>query len=214
MNRDRVLDRVRWAGNVAARVIGQQSVAYRPRDAWHPLAPAGAYIRLPVAFTNVGGKFDRPTGYDSGLFTGIFDSSYTQPGDYLVSGERRWFIASQDPFLPCLCVETNRHISFARVDVRSGNGAGGYSGITAASKSAITGLWPANMVERSATGNGAAALPTDVAASYWTVLLPPIPTVTLAVSDHMTDDLGRNGIVVSAELGRLGWRLTVKSTTV
>jgi hypothetical protein len=42
------------------------------------------------------------------------------------------------------------------------------------------------------------------------VLLPAQPDVVLLVADLMTDDLGRNAVVSSAELTNLGWRLSVK----
>lgn len=213
MNRDRLLDKVRWADNVAARVIGQQAIAYRPCSAWKPLDTAAAYIRIPAAFTTLGGGLKRPPGYEIGLCTGIYDASYTRPGDYLVLGDRSWFIASQEAFVPNLCVETNCLVSFGRVQSPSSSGAGAYAGITAAATVAITGKWPANITGLSSSGRDAAGLPTGTPESSWTVLLPPIPSVILTVSDTMTDDLGRSGIVFAAELTRLGWRLGVKAAT-
>jgi hypothetical protein len=213
MNRDRLLDKVRWADNVVARVIGQQAVAYRPSGAGNPLEPAQAYLRIPAAFTHLGGSFKRPPGYEVGLCTGIYDASYTRPGDYLVVGDRSWFIAAQEAFFPNLCVESGRLVSFARVQSPSTPGAGSYAGITAATSVAITGYWPANVAELSNSGKGAAGLPTDTPTSSWSVLLPPIPSVTLRVSDVMADDMGRTGVVFAAELTRLGWRLGVKATT-
>ena len=35
----------------------------------------------------------------------------------------------------------------------------------------------------------------------------------LAVSDLMSDDIGRKGVIASAELTRLGWRLTVREAS-
>jgi hypothetical protein len=37
--------------------------------------------------------------------------------------------------------------------------------------------------------------------------------VILHQSDLMTDDLGRNAVVATAELTDLGWRITVKQAT-
>ena len=47
----------------------------------------------------------------------------------------------------------------------------------------------------------------------WTVLLPSVAGVVLRPADLMTDDLDRTGIVASAEITDLGWRLIVKQAS-
>ncbi|MBN8896687.1 MAG: hypothetical protein J0H35_00645, partial [Rhodospirillales bacterium] len=209
----RILDRLHWGRNIAARILGEPAIAFRPRDAGDPVAPANRYLRIPAIFTPVGGGMDKPMGYGVALFTGVFDASYTRPGDYLVQGDRTWFIASQDAMLPSLCVETNRIVAFARPAQPVSTGANPYSGVTAASSRALTGPWPASVLGMSSGGSSGAGLPTDMSVAYWTVLLPPIPGVMLAVSDLMSDDIGRKGVIASAELTRLGWRLTVREAS-
>lgn len=209
----RILDRLHWGWNVAARNLGESATAYRPKDAGDPLTPANRYLRLPALFTPIGGGTDKPVGYGVALFTGVFDASYTRPGDYLVQPDRTWFIAAQDAMLPPLCVETNRTVVFARPAQPVSTGANPYSGVTAASSRALTGPWPASVLGASSGGRSEAGLPTDLAVAYWTVLLPPVPGVMLAASDLMSDDLGRNGVIAAAELTRLGWRLTVREAT-
>lgn len=213
MRADRILDLVRWGNNIAARAIGDVAVAYRPQNACGPLKPEHRYLRLPVMFTSVRGRFEHPTLYGDALRIGIYDASYTRPGDYLVLDAETWFIASQDRFLPSLCVETNRLISVARPGQALAVGAIAYAGITTGTTVTVADDWPASVLGISDSGANTADLPTDLSVPYWTVLLPVIPNVTLKVSDLITDDLGRTGVIVAAESTRLGWRLTVKETT-
>lgn len=177
------------------------------------MAAAHRYLRLPAAFTPLSGGFARPNDYGTALWVGIYDASYTRPGDYLVQESGTWFIASQDRFLPNLCVETNRLVKLSRPSQPSVTGTNAYAGVTAATNVPLTGSWPASILGVSESGRQAANLPTDVSVSYWTILLPPIHSVVLRPSDLMTDDLGRSGIVTAAELSRLGWRLIAKEAS-
>ncbi|MBN8875190.1 MAG: hypothetical protein J0H67_20330 [Rhodospirillales bacterium] len=211
MKLSRIRDRLHWGWNITARKLGEPAIAYRPHDAGDPLAPANRYLRLPAVFTPVGADSGKAPG--SLLYTGTYDASYTRPGDYLVQGDRTWFIASQDALLPSLCVEANRVVSFARPAQPASTGANPYSGVTTAGSTPLTGPWPAGMRGHSNAGRSEAGLPTDLALAYWTVLLPPIPSVALQVSDLMSDDLGRSGVVAAAEFSRLGWNLTVRESS-
>ncbi len=213
MHSSRILDLIHWGNNVAARAIGEPTVAYRPDLPWDPLAPKNRFLRIPVLITPVGGGFARPASYGDALRVGIYDASYTQPGDYLVSDSGRWFIAAQDRFLPSLCIETNRVVVISRPGPPLSAGSNGYAGITAGTAVPITGEWPASVLGISESGRNSANLPTDVPTAYWTILLPAIPMVTLRVSDLIVDDLGRNGVIAAAELTRLGWRLMAKDAT-
>jgi hypothetical protein len=213
MNSDRLLDRVRWGYNRAARAIGASATAYRPRGIWNPLDSANRYLRLPAAFTPVTGRFARPNEYGAALWVGLYDASYTQPGDYLVLESGTWFIAAQDRFLPSLCVETNRTVSLLRPNTASATGANTYGGVTATTTEVLTGPWPASVLGISDSGRQAADLPTDVPAAYWTVLLPSTWTVIPQPSDLVADDIGRSGVVATAEQSRLGWRLIVKEAS-
>ena len=203
-------DRISWGLNVAARSIGTPTDAYRPSDASEPLRPTNRFLRLRAAFRNVHGGFERPNTYDHPLWTGIFYSSYTRVGDYLVQQSGTWFIAAQQTLMPVLCVRADRIVSFARPAAQTASGVNTYGGVTAATNTPLLTNWPASVRTASLAGIPSANLPGDSSVSHWTVLLPAQPDVVLLVADLMTDDLGRNAVVSSAELTDLGWRLTVK----
>jgi hypothetical protein len=112
MDATTLADRISRGLGTAARVLGPWTDAYRPSSPADPLAPANRYLRLPAAFSAPDGRFERPDPYGAVLWDGVFDSAYTRLGDYLMQGSSTWFIATQQPLLPVLCVRTSRVISF------------------------------------------------------------------------------------------------------
>ena len=95
---------------VAARHIGEWYDVYRPHDAHKPLDSASRFMRLPASF------LPERTGQDAGrghaVWHGVFDASYTRPGDYISDGRRCFFIVAQDELQPVLCIHCNRTVSF------------------------------------------------------------------------------------------------------
>lgn len=187
--------------------------AFRASDTNCPVDPKNRYLRIPALFTGSQGKFNRPLGYGDSVAHGIFDYTYTRPGDYLVQHGVTWFIAAQEPLQPALCVRTSRTVSFSRAASPSSTGVNSYGGITAASLVPLLTAWPASVTGASGSGQPTADLPSDSSVPYWTVLLPAIPGVALLPADLMSDDLGRSATVAAAENTALGWRLTVKQAT-
>jgi hypothetical protein len=124
-----------------------------------------------------------------------------------------WFIAAQQPLLPILCVRAARVVSFTRPATTTTSGVGSYGGYTRASANALFTGFPASVLNADIVGIDPTDLPADAIPESWQVLLPARPEVVLRTGDLMSDDLGRNGVVSSAELSDLGWRLLVKQTT-
>ncbi len=213
MDSVRLEDRIRWGLNVAARVAGGTTSAYRPHGAENPLAARNRFLRLHAAFSGLDGKFARPNGYGNALWCGIFDAAYTRPGDYLVQHDTTWFIAAQQKLLPVLCVRANRVISFTRPAAQTSTGVNTYGGVTAANVTPLMTNWPASVLVASREGRSLASLPNDTSVSYWTVLLPACADIVLQTADLMSDDLGRSGVVATTELTDLGWRLAVRQVT-
>lgn len=206
-------DRIYRGLNSAARAIGVDTDAYRPSGPIDPLAPTNRFLRLRAAFTARDSKFAHPVGYGEAIWYGMFDAVYTRPGDYLVQEAGVWFIAAQQRLLPVLCVEANRTISITRPPAPPGIGVNAYSGTTAAGDTPLLTNWPASVLGAAGRGHPEADLPSDTSIPYWTVLLPAFPSVVLRPADLINDDIGRNGVIVAAELTQLGWRITVKQAT-
>lgn len=206
----RIQDRVQWGLNRAAQVAGEQADAYRPRGYYAPLSAENRYMRLPALFTGMRGKFERPLEFGSSLCHGIFDSAYTQAGDYLIQGGATWFIASQEPLLPVLCVRTNCIVSLYRPGCETYTDSDAYGGVVRDERVALVQGWPASVLGTADGGRSAAELPGDRGVSQWIVILPRSVEVMLQPADLMQDDLGRSGVVSSVEKSDLGWRLLVK----
>jgi len=154
-----------------------------------------------------------PVDYATAKWQGVFDASYTQPGDFLVEGQRIFFIAAQQPLLPVLCVRTNRIVSIVRPALQNSIGANSYGGYSAGEASILMSEWPASVLGITGKGEPTAGLPTDQTVPYVEVLLPYVAPVILSPGDMIGDDLGRSIVISTVELSDLGWRITARLAT-
>jgi hypothetical protein len=223
MDGARVQDLISRGMGTAARMVGVRCDAYRPSGDADPLAPVNRFLQLTAAFNAADPSFSRAQAYGRPVWYGVFDSAYTVPGDYLVEcgGARRWFVAAQAPLLPVVCVLTNRVVTFRRPAGPSASGINGYGGVQRTELVPLLINWPASVLAGGTGEREPAELPSDVRLGGYRVLLPagptarscPVAQAALRTDDLMSDDLGRNHIVSSAELTELGWRLLVKLAT-
>jgi hypothetical protein len=159
------------------------------------------------------GRGSQTVPYGEALWRGIFDASYTRVSDYLVTGSGTFFVASQDPLLPVLCVRTNRIISILQPNMQSNTANNPYGGFTAGGSIALMDQWPASVLGENRTSHSTADLPTDQMVPYWVILIPSPAGVVLSPGDIITDDLGRTGVINGSELTNLGWRISAKMAT-
>jgi hypothetical protein len=207
MHQPHLKDRIARGLGAAARHIGAPYDAFRPTSAYNPLAPGNRYLRLPAAFSAEEASFKRPSGYGHATWFGLFDSAYTQPGDYLSGPAGTFFIAAQQALLPNLCVLTNRVLTLSRPAAPSVPGINAYGGVLLANATALLTEWPASIIT---AGSGSPGdLPSDANIPSWTVLLPDTP-VLLRAADLIQDDLGRTYVIGTAEYSALGWRILAK----
>jgi hypothetical protein len=213
MRSDQLQDRLHYGRGVAARHVGRQADAYRPVGPHNPLDKRNKFLSLAVEFRPLQGGMAAPVDYAASRWQGVFDASYTQPGDFLVEDGRVFFVAAQQPLLPVLCVQTNRVISIVRPAVQSSVGANSYGGYSAGTASLLMSEWPASVLGITGKGEPAAGLPTDQTIPFVEVLLPYVPPVILSLGDIIGDDLGRSIVIGAAELTELGWRITARLAT-
>ncbi len=206
-------DRIAWGHNLAARRLGSLVDAYRPNGLHEPLAASNRYLRLHAAFSPSPGNFEQAPGYGNAIYFGYFDSAYTKPGDYLVQGERTFFIATQESLLPVLCVRANRILTIRRPDAPAAAGTNGYGGVVSSATSLVAARWPASMMGMATGGSAVSGLPTDTATPQWTVLMPASNTAAILPADLVIDDDGRQSVVISAERSHMGVRLITRQAT-
>jgi hypothetical protein len=213
MNGQKLQDQLYLGLGMTARHIGQLTDAYRPSGPFHPLDRKNRFLRLPANFISSGGKYSRSNGYGDALWHGVFDASYTRPGDYLMMATAAFFVASQAPLLPILCVKTNRTISITRPNNQIGIATNSYGGYTSGSSTSLMDRWPASVLSQNKSGRSTTNLPTDQTTPYWSVLMPSFAGVVLSPGDMITDDLRRTAIISASELTDLGWRISARMAT-
>jgi hypothetical protein len=171
------------------------------------------FLRLPAIFVSAKGNEGRTNVYGEALWRGIFDASYTKAGDYLVLDTGKFFVASQNPLLPVLCVKANRIISIVRPNTQKNTASNAYGGYTSGGSETLMAEWPASVLGENRSSGSVADLPTDQAVPYWNILLPAIARVVLSPGDLVTDDLNRTAAIAGSELTDLGWRISAKMAT-
>jgi hypothetical protein len=213
MNGQKLQDRLYLGLGLSARHVGQSTDAYRPTGPFNPLDKQNRFLRLPAAFVSAKGNDGRTNVYGEPLWHGVFDASYTRAGDYLILGTENFFIASQEPLLPVLCVKANRVVSIVRPNMQSSMASNAYGGYTSGNSALLLEGWPVSVLGENRSSASAIDLPTDQAVPYWNVLLPTVPGVILSPGDLISDDLSRTAVITGSELTYLGWRLSAKMAT-
>jgi hypothetical protein len=213
MDSRRLQDRLYFGLGQSARHVGRTADAFRPDGLFDPLKKQNRFLRLPAAFVPAKGGVNAADTYGQPLWHGIFDASYTRVGDYLVLEAETYFIASQAPLLPVLCIMANRTISIARPMLQTSTGENTYGGFTINSTMPLMDLWPASVLTGDRAASTSAGLPTDQAASYLNILAPAPTGVMLQSGDRISDDIGQSAIISSVELTNLGWRITARMAT-
>lgn len=209
MRQNQLEDRLYFGQGIVARHTGAWSDAYRPRGASNPLSLENRYLRLPAQLTPLGATVGAE-GPQKIFWSGTFDGRYTSVGDYIVSNGRIFFISSQEPFQPIICVRTNRTIFVTRQMPMQPYAATGYGGIAATDALSILSDYPVAIQIESKSSTPNAKLPTDLAIPYWVIQMPQVDGVSITSGDLVTDDLGRSANVSWAEQSYAGWRILAK----
>jgi hypothetical protein len=209
MNGPALQDRISRGLGAAARMTGTPHDLFRPHGSGNPLSVANRVVRLNASFNAQDPTFARAGMYGRAVWYGVFDAAYARVGDYLRACEDGavWFVAAIQPLLPILCARAERVLRISRRIAPLGSAAYGGAG----DETLLLVDWPASVLA-AGEGRAVAQLPSDTRLPVWSVLLPD-SGVLLHVGDLVTDDLGRNGVISSAELTEFGWRLLVRQAS-
>ncbi|MDR3718387.1 MAG: hypothetical protein P4K98_06265 [Bryobacteraceae bacterium] len=186
---------------------------FRPKDANDPLRLENRILKMPALFSPPKLRQVHAAGYGGTVWHGTLDAAYVQPGDYLACGEDVWFVAAKHPLEAPLCIRTLRRLSFTRPSGSVTAGATLYGGVVRSATPDVLTRWPAAVMADAGGGQIALATSSAVQQMLWTVLLPPQEWLGLQAGDAMRDDLGRFGVVETAERTDLGWHLLVRQST-
>ncbi|MBE7157902.1 MAG: hypothetical protein INR62_05635 [Rhodospirillales bacterium] len=210
---DRLLERNSYAMGIAARHTGAWVDAFRPSGPDNPIDPVRRYMRLPAQFMAARGGERRANLPGDLLWHGVFDTLYTQPGDYLSGPQGTFFIASQVALGPALCVMTNRVVTLTRPGRQSAVSGNPYGGYSPDRVDIVIRDWPAAVVMNEHYGRQGASLPTDEPLAYLSLMLPSMDGRRLHPGDLVHDDIGRSAVLVATEETPTGWRLAAKMVT-
>jgi hypothetical protein len=213
MNGRKLQDRLHWGLGLCARHVGLSADAFRPGGPFNPLDKQNRFLRLPAMFVSAKGSKGQTNVYGEALWHGIFDASYTRAGDYLVLETGTFFVASQEPLLPILCVKTDRIISIVRPNMQTSTAGNSYGGYTSGASVTLIEGWPASVLGETRSGASTTDLPTDQGVPHWNILLPAVGRVMLSPGDFVIDDLDRTAVITGCELTNLGWRISAKMAT-
>ena len=208
-----VQDRHCYAMGIAARHNGTWAEAFRPSTSTDPLDRTNRFLKLPESFVHSrgGGRHTNLPG--DPFWDGIFDASYTRSGDYIVADTGVFFIVSQIPLLPILCVKANRIVSVSRPATQSHLSSNTYGGYRPGNTKGVLTKGPASVLTSSQYGKPETGLPTNQPSGSLSILLPTVGSTMLTTGDIITDDRGRSAVLVATEQSDLGWRLTAKMIT-
>lgn len=211
MQNSHLQDRFSYALGKAAGAIGDDYTLLRPQDAVSPMKPCNKKLRIRVAFAGPGQGWRPPPAPEEPFWSALLDTAYTQAGDYLRGPLGTFFIGSQAPFLPTVCIQTNRSITIMRPDGSPRLGTNTYGGVQSAELIPLLEEWPASVLIGRAGGRRGGELPGEPGPPTWSILMPKLPdTLDLRLSpgDLIADDRGFSAILSAIEPTAIGWRMT------
>ena len=206
-------DRISLALGKAAAHTGGLADAFRTTKPHDPLHISNRYLRLPATFVQPKGTRSGGTGEGELEWHGIFDASYTRPGDYIVLGTSVYFIATQEMFRPILCMRTTRKISVTRSSQQTMPANNPYGGYTPATSTTLLTDFPVALTGDNRLAESTLGLPTGQTVPYWSIQMPAPPGILLSPGDIIIDDLDRTAVIVGSNLMTSGWRINAKMAT-
>lgn len=199
-------------GKVAQKV-GVPCGHYRPVGSGDPLATGWPLAPVNALFyPSPNLAFTTPSKYGAPQWLGLFDTSQTIVGDYLIEpNEGTFFIASQETFTPAYVISCNRVLTFTRPGAGP-PGPGYYGGDVTATEDPLLTRWPASVTQGTKGNDGPVKIPGDIRNPWVQILLPAVAGVQLRSGDLATDEQGilQRYMISSVELTSLGYRLTAQ----
>lgn len=206
MDGERLQQRVYSGYEKAARRVGLAYSQYRPTTATNPISSGFLLGEVKIAVTSDGFAFNTHESHGENTANLLADGRELEVGDYLVRGDRTYFVGSMGHIRPIMAVRCNEVLTLKRPAPPLLNGLNTYGGDIRPDELIIATAWPASS---SMLGNGKTnePLPSDAGTGRRRILLPAIPGVTVLHSDIFENALTQRYTVMSAELTELGWRV-------
>jgi hypothetical protein len=211
MDGPKAQDRIYKGYGIAADHIGLPYTIYRSPDGIDPIEPANIVGEINMTHTN-SWTYMNVKKYGDNAWIILADGRELYVGDYLVSPQRTFFIASMEHLQPILGVMCDRIITISRPKAPDGVGDVGYSGyedITPATHPVLYQNVPASFLKSSRGEKNRVALPTDAKMPWYAAYLPYWEAAFLRNGDIITDTNKQQYIVSDNEHTSMGWHLNV-----
>jgi len=217
-----VQERIWYGYGVAAIQAGLLYSHYRPTNDGCPLTTPLS-ISFPALFApnknqmSPKTQFGTPVSYGVAVWQAFMDGTEVLPGDYFVANDAQnnptkqtFFIASMQPLLPIMAVETNETITVERSVTPGQVGLLPYGGERESTMTTLLTDWPVSMLLKGKKEKNPTGLGSDTPQTEMEVLLPFIQGVTpeLWPGDFFVA-VNRNTryVAQNVELTDLGYRI-------
>jgi len=196
---------------IAAKKVGSPYDVYRPKGVNDPLAAGNKIVSGQSAtFAPYGNwyQFGTPSKHGDTLYTGLFDPTGIQVGDYFVSAQDTYFILSLDHIEPPLVAQAFKTMTFVRpVNASNVPGRGPrYGGNDVSSETPYMANWPISLNLERKLGQAMAALPGDAPPAAMEFFVP-YAGVEIKTADIGIDGDGNRWVIGAVEKSPLGWRI-------
>ena len=211
MDGPKAQDRVYKGYGIAADKIGLPYTIYRSSTGIDPIQPANIVGEINMSHTN-SWTYMGVKKYGDSSWMLLVDGREVFVGDYLVSDDLTFFVASEQHLQPILGVMCDRTISIRRPKSPSGVGYEGYSGyeaINVLTYDVLHSNVPVSFLKSSRGETNPVKLPTDAKMPWYAVYMPKWASVYLRNGDIITDEFEQQYIISDNEHTTLGWRLNV-----
>lgn len=218
MDADDIQALINLGYGLGAQFLGRSASWYRPFD---PTRPAISDLTLQGSILlrvdpNPSFNASRPMQYGKPVLYGLYDRTNTLPGDYLVSDQGTYLIASQENLNPALLVQCNTTVTITRPSLAYPNHdpSMAYAGAPG-SDTVILQQFPASLLDKSRGEKGPVGLALDAQKiGTYEMLLPILPGSTIIMTnDYVIDQQGNRYSVSAPESSPLGWRVEITSET-
>lgn len=217
-----VQERIWYGYGVAAIQAGLLYSHYRPTNDGSPLTTPLS-ISFPALFApnrnqmSPKTQFGTPVSYGVAVWQGFLNGAEVSVGDYFVANPgqnnptvQTFFIASMQPLLPIMAVETNETVTIDRSVTPNQIGSLPYGGERKSTLTTLLTDWPASMLLKGKKEKNPTGLGSDTPQTEMEVLLPFIPGVTpeLWPGDFLTaSNRNTRYVTQNVELTDLGYRI-------
>lgn len=166
-----VQERIFYGYGKAAQKIGEDFNQYRAPNGIVPISPANLIQPLKMS-ANISWDYMKANKYGNSIWQLIIDGSQVEPGDFLINGNREFFVTAKQPLLPINGVECNARVSLVRPTKALVPGENPYGGYEVGDEEMLLQDCPVSYIETGRPESNPLKLPLDTRVPRFHVYMP------------------------------------------